>query len=85
MKCTAAQVMAQLGYPSGLVSHAKDKFPTKERGRWQIASRLRGAGGRSKESNALNVLPPNTMPYRSRIALQLPDDFQWEVHSRWKA
>ena len=27
----------------------------------------------------------NTMPYMSRIVLQLPDDFQWEAHPRWKA
>jgi hypothetical protein len=25
------------------------------------------------------------MPYMSRIALQLPDDFRWEAHSRWRS
>jgi hypothetical protein len=79
-----AEIMTQLGHPSTqlAVSSLAPKINSAQR---QIASRLRGAGGRSKESDGLNVVLPNTMPYRSRIALQLPDDFQWEVHSRWKA
>jgi hypothetical protein len=51
-----AEIISTGAFPyqtSGLVSRAKDKFRPKERGRWQIASRLRGAGGRSKESDAL--------------------------------
>jgi len=58
--------------PKQILAHDPDPFPKTNQDRILRAQKLMS-------------FDPSTMPYMSRIALQLPDDFRWEAHPRWKA